>query len=68
MSQAGQNGKAMSATRAAFAGGITTVLDMPLNSNPPTTTLENLNVKRVAAEEQLSVDVGFWGSAVQECS
>ena len=53
-----------SATRAAFAGGITTVLDMPLNSNPPTTTLENLNVKRVAAEGQLSVDVGFWGGAV----
>ena len=53
-----------SATRAALAGGITTVLDMPLNSNPPTTTLENLNVKRVAAEGQLSVDVGFWGGAV----
>lgn len=54
------------ATRAAAAGGITTILDMPLNSIPPTTTVEALEVKRAAAEGQVHVDVGFWGGAVPE--
>ena len=53
-----------SATRAAAAGGVTTIIDMPLNSIPPTTTVENLAVKRASAEGQSSVDVGFWGGAV----
>ncbi|MEI4272911.1 allantoinase AllB [Klenkia sp. LSe6-5] len=53
-----------SATRAAAAGGITTVVDMPLNSIPPTTTVEGLAVKRAAALGQVSVDVAFWGGAV----
>jgi allantoinase len=52
------------ATRAAAAGGVTTLVDMPLNSIPPTTTVENLEVKRAAAQGQCWVDVGFWGGAV----
>ena len=53
-----------SATRAAAAGGVTTIVDMPLNSIPPTTTLAGLESKRAAAEGQAFVDVGFWGGAV----
>lgn len=53
-----------SATRAALAGGITTIIDMPLNSSPPTTTPEALQTKLAATEGRLSVDVGFWGGAV----
>ncbi|SDF72340.1 allantoinase AllB [Klenkia brasiliensis] len=53
-----------SATRAAAAGGITTVVDMPLNSIPPTTTLDGLAAKRSVAAGQVSVDVAFWGGAV----
>jgi allantoinase len=53
-----------SATRAAAAGGVTTIVDMPLNSIPPTTTLAALDVKREAARGQTWVDVGFWGGAV----
>lgn len=52
------------ATRAAAAGGVTTIIDMPLNSIPPTTTVAGLDAKRAAAEPQASVDVGFWGGAV----
>ena len=53
-----------SATRAAAAGGITTIVDMPLNSVPATTTLEALRVKREVAAGQVAVDVAFWGGAV----
>ncbi len=53
-----------SATRAAAAGGITTLVDMPLNSIPATTTAAALATKRRAASGQLSVDVGFWGGVV----
>ncbi|MFJ5921703.1 allantoinase AllB [Kitasatospora sp. NPDC092948] len=53
-----------SATRAAAAGGVTTIVDMPLNSVPPTTTSSALAVKRKAAEGRLWVDVGFWGGAI----
>lgn len=53
-----------SATLAAGAGGITTIVDMPLNSIPPTTTPANLEVKRAAAAHASYVDVGFWGGAV----
>jgi len=52
------------ATRAAAAGGVTTIIDMPLNSLPPTTTVPALNLKREATAGQLSVDVGFWGGAI----
>lgn len=53
-----------SATRAAAAGGVTTIVDMPLNSIPPTTTVAALEMKRAAAAGQSWVDVGFWGGAV----
>lgn len=53
-----------SATRAAAAGGVTVILDMPLNSVPCTTTVQALNLKRRAAEGRCHVDVGFWGGAV----
>lgn len=53
-----------SATRAAAAGGVTTLVDMPLNSIPPTTTLAGLQEKLAAARDQCSVDVGFWGGVV----
>src|SRR6266545_4891402 len=52
------------ATRAAAAGGITTILDMPLNSIPPTVDVAALEVKRKAAEGNVHVDVGFWGGAI----
>ena len=53
-----------SATRAAAAGGVTTIVDMPLNSIPPTISVEALHVKRAAAKGQVAVDVAFWGGAV----
>ena len=52
------------ATRAAAAGGVTTIIDMPLNSIPPTTSVPALEAKRAAAAGQCHVDVGFWGGAV----
>ena len=52
------------ATRAAAAGGVTTLLDMPLNSIPPTCDVDALAVKRDAARDQVHVDVGFWGGAI----
>ncbi|WP_430625851.1 allantoinase AllB [Streptomyces sp. NBC_01264] len=54
------------ATRAAAAGGITTILDMPLNSLPPTTTTANLVVKQDVARTKAHVDVGFWGGALPD--
>ncbi|MFD5864535.1 allantoinase AllB [Agromyces sp. NPDC127015] len=53
-----------SATRAAAAGGVTTIIDMPLNSIPPTVSVAALDEKRAAAEGQTFVDVGFWGGVV----
>ncbi len=52
------------ATRAAAAGGTTTLVDMPLNSIPPTTTAAGLEEKVNAASEQCYVDVAFWGGVV----
>ena len=52
------------ATRAAAAGGITTMIDMPLNSLPPVVDAGALRAKRAAAASQAHVDVGFWGGAV----
>ncbi|MGZ8738141.1 MAG: allantoinase AllB [Nocardioides sp.] len=54
------------ATRAAAAGGVTTIVDMPLNSVPPTTSLVGLGQKRAAAAGECFVDVGFWGGAVPD--
>ncbi|MGW6707505.1 allantoinase AllB [Streptomyces sp. NPDC054956] len=54
------------ATRAAAAGGITTIIDMPLNSLPPTTTTANLVVKQEVARTKAHVDVGFWGGALPD--
>jgi allantoinase len=53
-----------SATRAAAAGGVTTLVEMPLNSIPATTTRENLETKLAAATAKCHVDVGFWGGVV----
>ncbi len=52
------------ATRAAAAGGVTTIVDMPLNSSPVTTTRDALNRKRDAAAGQPAVDCAFWGGLV----
>ncbi|KIJ67794.1 hypothetical protein HYDPIDRAFT_173555 [Hydnomerulius pinastri MD-312] len=51
-------------TRAAVSGGITTVVDMPLNSIPPTTTKANLDEKRNVARNQCWADVAFWGGVI----
>ncbi|TRW43281.1 allantoinase AllB [Georgenia yuyongxinii] len=53
-----------SATRAAAAGGVTTIVDMPLNCVPPTTGVRALELKRDRARAAAFVDVGFWGGAV----
>jgi allantoinase len=52
------------ATKAAAAGGTTTIVDMPLNSIPPTVSLEALGVKRSAAAGKLTVDTAFWGGLI----
>jgi allantoinase len=52
------------ATRAAAAGGVTTLVDMPLNSIPPTTTLSGLREKVRALEEKACVDVALCGGLV----
>ncbi|CAL9568656.1 Allantoinase [Streptomyces sp. enrichment culture] len=54
------------ATRAAAAGGITTLVDMPLNSLPPTTTVDHLRTKRKVAADKAHIDVGFWGGALPD--
>ena len=52
------------ATRAALAGGITTLVDMPLNSSPVTTTVSALQEKINAAETQLHTNCGFWAGII----
>lgn len=52
------------ATKAAAAGGVTTIVDMPLNSVPSTTDVEALEEKVEAARGKCHVDVGFWGGVV----
>jgi allantoinase len=51
-------------TRAAAFGGVTTVIDMPLNAIPPTTTVANFNEKIAAAQGKCWVDVGFYGGII----
>jgi allantoinase len=53
-----------SATRAAAAGGVTTLVDMPLNSIPAVTDVPGLEAKARAAGGRCHVDVGFWGGVV----
>ncbi|XP_061375561.1 allantoinase isoform X2 [Gastrolobium bilobum] len=53
-------------TRAAAAGGVTTVVDMPLNNHPTTVSKETLKLKLEAAENEIHVDVGFWGGLIPE--
>ncbi|KAF2303356.1 hypothetical protein GH714_017093 [Hevea brasiliensis] len=55
-----------SGTKAAAAGGITMLIDMPLNSFPSTVSVETLRLKLEAAEKSIYVDVGFWGGLVPE--
>jgi allantoinase len=52
------------ATAAAAAGGITALVDMPLDSDPVTTTVDALNVKQRAAQDNCEVDVAFWGGVI----
>ncbi len=52
------------ATAAAAAGGVTTIVDMPLNSIPPTCDVPALEAKRARAAGNCAVDVGFWGGAI----
>lgn len=52
------------ATRSAASGGVTTIVDMPLNSIPPTTTLQNFRTKLEAASGKCFVDTTFWGGVV----
>jgi allantoinase len=52
------------ATRAGAAGGVTTIVDMPLNSIPPTTTVANLEEKARALQGKCYVDVALWGGAI----
>ncbi|XP_068739908.1 allantoinase, mitochondrial-like [Montipora capricornis] len=52
------------ATQAAAAGGITTIVDMPLNSIPPTTTMDGFNTKLNCARNKCWTDVAFWGGVI----
>ena len=52
------------ATKAAAAGGITTLVDMPIDSDPATVTVDGLEAKRASARDQCHVDMGFWGGAI----
>jgi allantoinase len=54
------------ATAAASAGGITTLVDMPLDSDPVTTTVDALREKQQAAMGNCEVDVAFWGGVVPD--
>ena len=52
------------ATTAAAAGGVTTLVDMPIDSVPATVSVEALAIKRSAADGQCHIDVGFWGGVI----
>ncbi|MET3807439.1 allantoinase [Nakamurella sp. UYEF19] len=54
----------VTATAAAAAAGVTTIIDMPLNSLPPTLTAKALAIKKKAARGRCQIDVGFWGGSV----
>src|SRR6266404_4479584 len=52
------------ATKAAVAGGITTLVDRPLNSSPVTTTVKAFEEKLASAKNQLHTNCGFWGGVI----
>ncbi|TIC07214.1 Metallo-dependent hydrolase [Wallemia mellicola] len=52
------------ATQAALSGGVTALIDMPLNSIPPTTTIEGLDAKKDATVGRIHSDIGFWAGSV----
>ncbi len=52
------------ATKAAIAGGITTLVDMPLNTSPVTTTVKAFEAKLTATKNQLHTNCGFWGGII----
>jgi len=54
------------ATKSAIAGGITTLVDMPLNSSPVTTTVKAFEEKISSTKNQLHVNCGFWGGIIPE--
>jgi allantoinase len=54
------------ATQAAAAGGITTVIDMPLNCIPVTTSRDAVNVKKACLKDQIWVDIGFHGGVIPD--
>lgn len=53
-------------SRAAAAGGVTTVVEMPLNSLPPVTTVEAFEAKLAAARGQAVVDYALWGGLISD--
>src|SRR5439155_1034056 len=53
-------------TRGAAAGGVTTVLEMPLNAHPPTTTAAAFDEKVAVAAQKALVDFGLWGGMVPD--
>ena len=64
-SPAERNGKGLILRpRAAIAGGITTLVDMPLNSSPVTTSVKAFEEKLEATKNQLHTDCGFWGGVI----
>ncbi|WP_020601553.1 allantoinase AllB [Spirosoma spitsbergense] len=52
------------ATKAAIAGGVTTLIDMPLNASPVTTTADAFDQKLAATEGKLHTNCGFWGGLI----
>ena len=53
-------------TRGAAAGGVTTVLEMPLNAHPPTITARDFDAKQAVAARKALVDFGLWGGLVDD--
>lgn len=53
-------------TKSALSGGVTTVVDMPLNATPPTSNIQNLNIKIAATKDKIWCDVAFWGALIPE--
>ncbi|MEZ5023309.1 MAG: amidohydrolase family protein [Chitinophagales bacterium] len=54
------------ATKAAALGGVTTLIEMPLNASPVTTNVEAFKIKQAAAKDKLHVNCGFYGGVIPE--
>jgi allantoinase len=52
------------ATKSAAIGGVTTLIEMPLNANPVTTTVEAFQIKQTASNNKLHVNCGFYGGII----